>query len=260
MCRTAVEQARDKGASSWLTAILLEQQGFQLNKEEFRDSLRLRYGLPLQNLPRFCPCGQSFTVEHALSCKKGGFITLRHDAIRDVFMTQLDKVCHNVQAEPHLIPLDGETFDLRSANTSEEARLDIKATGFWRRGQTAFFDVRVMHVNSASNRNQSTESVFLKNENEKKRVYLQRVIEVEQGTFTPLVLGTNGGMGQECAVFIKHLAAKLAEKENDSYSSVITMLRTKLSFEILKSTLLCVRGTLSTHGKKETTWQWKILH
>ena len=67
-----------------------------------------------------------------------------------------------MQAEPHLIPLDGETFDLRSANTSEEARLDIKAAGFWRRGQTAFFDVRVTHVNSASNRNQSTESVFRK--------------------------------------------------------------------------------------------------
>ena len=129
-----------------------------------------------------------------------------------------------MQVEPHLIPLDGETFDLRSANTSEEARLDIKATGFWRQGQTAFFDVRVTHVNSASNRYQSTESAFLKNENEKKRAYLQRVIEMEQGTFTPLVLGTNGGMGQECAVFIKHLAAKLAEKENDSYSLVITML------------------------------------
>ena len=39
VCRTAVQQARDKGASSWLTAIPLEQQGFQLNKEEFRDSL-----------------------------------------------------------------------------------------------------------------------------------------------------------------------------------------------------------------------------
>ena len=119
--------------------------------------------------------------------------------------------------------------------------------------------MRVTHVNFASNRNQSTESVFLKNENEKKRAYLQRVIEVEQGTFTPLVLGTNGGMGQECAVFIKHLAAKVAEKENDNYSSVITMLRTKLSFEILKSTLLCVRGTRCP-WKKETTRQWKILH
>ena len=74
---------------------------------------------------------------------------------------------------------------------------------------------------------------------------------MEQGTFTPLVLGTNGGMGQECAIFIKHLEAKLAEKENDSYSSVITMLRTKLSFEILKSTLLCVRGTRYTWKKRD---------
>ena len=58
-------------------------------------------------------------------------------------------------------------------------------------------------------------------------------------------------MGQECAVFIRHLAAKLAEKENDSYSSVITMLRTKSSFEILKSTLPCVRGTRYPWKKRD---------
>ena len=32
-------------------------------------------------------------------------------------------------------------------------------------------------------------------ENEKKRKYNQRVLDVEMGTFTPLVFGTNGGMG-----------------------------------------------------------------
>ena len=85
----------------------------------------------------------------------------------------------------------------------------------------AFFGVRVTHVNSVSNRNQPTESVFLNHENEKKRRYLQRVIEVEQGTVTPLILGTTGGMGPECTVFVKHLAAKLTEKENETYSVII---------------------------------------
>ena len=33
-----IEQARDKGASSWLNALPIEELNFVLNKEEFRDS------------------------------------------------------------------------------------------------------------------------------------------------------------------------------------------------------------------------------
>ena len=62
-----VNQSRDKGASSWLNAMPLAD-----NKQEFRDSLRLRYDLPLVDLPSHCICGDKFTVSHALSCKRGG--------------------------------------------------------------------------------------------------------------------------------------------------------------------------------------------
>ena len=34
----SVNQSRDKGASSWLTAVPLVSQGLVLNKQEFRDS------------------------------------------------------------------------------------------------------------------------------------------------------------------------------------------------------------------------------
>ena len=67
-----VNQSRDKGASSWLNAMPLADKGLALNKQEFRDSLRLRYDLPLIDLPSHCTCGDKFTVSHALSCKKGG--------------------------------------------------------------------------------------------------------------------------------------------------------------------------------------------
>ena len=237
------EQARDKGASSWLNALPIEEQGLNLNKEEFRDALRLRYDLPLRDLPSFCTCGESFSVCHALSCKKGGFIAQRHDNIRDILTVLLSKVCHNVQAEPHLQKIDNERFQLRTANISDEARLDIKAGSFWRRGQNAFFDIRVTHVNAMTNQNRSTESIFRQHENEKKRAYLQRVIEVEQGTFTPLVFGTNGGIGRECDLFVKNLASKLALKQNEQYGNIMTWLRTKLSFETVKAALLCVRGS-----------------
>ena len=121
--------------------------------------------------------------------------------------------------------------------------MDIKVGGFSSRGENAFFDVCVMHVNSQSNQDKSTEKIFESHENEKKRHYNQRVIDVEQGTFTPLVFGTNGGFGKECDQFIKKLAEKMALKSDESYASVITWLRTKLSFCILKSVNTCVRGS-----------------
>ena len=92
-----VEQARDKGASSWLNVIPRKEQGFDLNKEEFRDSLRLHYNLPLKCLPNQCVCGDQFSVNHALTCKKRGFISARHDEVRNVLASRLNKVCNNVQ-------------------------------------------------------------------------------------------------------------------------------------------------------------------
>ena len=108
-----------------------------------------------------------------------------------------------------MIPLDNETFSLRSTNTSEEASLDIKVGGFWFRGVSAFFDVRVTHVNSQSNQKKSTEKIFESHENDH---YNQRVIDVEQGTFTPLVFGTKKGFGRECDQFMKKTRGKDGSK------------------------------------------------
>ena len=66
----------------------------------------------------------------------------------------------------------------------DEARLDIKAGVFWRRGQNAFFDVRITHVNSESNKILPVEEIFRRNEAEKKRTYLERIVELEHATFT----------------------------------------------------------------------------
>ena len=68
-------------------------------------------------------------------------------------------------------------------------------------------------------------------------------MEIEHGSFTPLVLGTNGGIGTECSLFIKNLVSKLSKKDDEKYATVMGWLRTKLSFEILRLALICVRGS-----------------
>ena len=164
--------------------------------------------------------------------------------------TFIDKICNNVEIEPRLQPLDNERFHLRSAVTSSEARLDIKAGGFWARGVTAFFDVRVTHVNSNCYQSKPTSEVFKEQGEEKKRKYQQRVLDVEMGSFTPLVFGTNGGMGNECQRFLKHLADKIAQKDTEPYHVVITWLRTQISFELLRSVHACVRGSRTPFRNK----------
>ena len=67
----------------------------------------------------------------------------------------------------------------------------MKAGGFWTPGVTSFFDVRVTHVNSLSNQGKSTATIFREQENEKRK-YIQRVMDIEMGTFTPLVLAQAG--------------------------------------------------------------------
>ena len=98
----------------------------------------------------------------------------RHDGVRNLLTSLIGKVCTNVEVEPQLQPLDNERFNLRSAVTSPEARLDFKAEGFWSRGVTAFFDVRVTHVshvNSKCNQGKATFTIFNEQEEEKKRKY-----------------------------------------------------------------------------------------
>ena len=62
----SVNQSRDKGASSWLNAVPLVEQGLVLNKQEFSDSLRLRHNVPLSDLPSKCVCVEKYSVCHAV--------------------------------------------------------------------------------------------------------------------------------------------------------------------------------------------------
>jgi len=67
MCiRYAFFSFSETGASSWLTALPLEDNEYYLSKQCFIDLLRIRYGWALQRTPSNCKCGSSFSLEHAV--------------------------------------------------------------------------------------------------------------------------------------------------------------------------------------------------
>ncbi|PFX27073.1 hypothetical protein AWC38_SpisGene8224 [Stylophora pistillata] len=201
----AVELASEKGASSWLTVIPMKDLGYNLSKREFRDAIKIRYGWEISDLPKTSVCGDFFDVDHAMICRRGGFVIQRHNELRDLEADPLRIVSSDVEVESILQQMTGETLN-RGANRAPDARLDIHAQGFWERQRSAFFDVRVCHPNAESYREKTPEQVYRQHESEKTRRYANRVMEVEHGTFTPLIFSTTGGMGTECKIYHKRLA------------------------------------------------------
>ena len=140
--------------------------------------------------------------------------------------------------------LVGKTLWLnRGSNKAQDARLGIHARGFWERHRSAFFDVRVCHPDAASYRDLEPQQIYRIHENEKKRLFSRRVLDIEHGTFTPLVFTTTDGMGKECLMYHSRLAQLIAIKKGEQYAKTISWIRTRTSFALLRSALICLRSS-----------------
>jgi len=58
----------------------------------------------------------------------------------------------------------------------------------------------------------------------------------------PLVFSPTGGMGVECKRYHSRLAELVAAKKGESYATTMSWIRTRVSFTLLRSALLCLRG------------------
>ena len=87
-------------------------------KSEFRDGIALRYRWEPVKLPSLCACKENFTLADALHCAKGGHTHMRHYELLNSFANLLGDDCHDVEMEPLLQPLQGETFPLKSTSTT----------------------------------------------------------------------------------------------------------------------------------------------
>ena len=170
---------------------------------------------------------------------------MRHDALKDAEANLLREVCKDVCTEPELLPVVAENFHTRT-NTQPGARLDIAARGVWSTFERSFFDIRVTHPNCPSNVYKTLPQLYKEHETEKKNKYGERVLESEKGSFTPLVFNTSGGMGPECARLNKRLAELIAIKKQERYSLVMSHIRVRLRFALLRSVLIAVRGQRGT--------------
>ena len=167
---------------------------------------------------------------------------MRHNLIRDTVAEIMKEVCCDVQTSPHLIPVDPGDLTLAHSNKEPSARLDVSGRGIWSPFDRSFADIRITLPNCPANESKSLKIILLQLEKEKKDSYQERVTQVDEGTFTPLVFLISGGMSRECTKFLNRLSKQIANKRKEKYADVICHLRTKIRFALLKAMLVALRG------------------
>ena len=164
---------------------------FSYIKDAFRDALAQRCGWQLQHLPDCCACGGAFSVDH-------GQWRARLGASESTGTTI------SVTSQPQLQPLMTESLVLPSARVADGHRPDIRQKGCGPTRDT-FVNVRLFHPDYPSYL--STAVPARKHfEREKKLQYVQRVREVEIGSFTPIVFFPPREMGAEAQTFFRRVA------------------------------------------------------
>ena len=97
----------------------------------------------------------------------------------------------------------------KSANRKEDARSDVRVRSFFTRMRNAFFEFRVLYPLAASYLGKNASQLFEEVAQQRRREYRQRIVEVDDGDFTPMIMFTNGSMGPEMTAVIKRLGTCL---------------------------------------------------
>ena len=109
--------------------------------------------------------------------------------------------------------------------------------------------LRVFDPNACCCLNKSLQQYHFITENEKKRDYNKRFLQVDHGTFTSLVFSLYGNMGKEYQKIYSRLSDLLSEKRNLPKSVVANWVRLKVCFALLKSSLLCLHDSRTISRK-----------
>ena len=105
----------------------------------------------------------------------------------------------------------------------------MSSRGLWTNRLTAFCEVRVFNPLARCHLHHSLPVVHKKNENEKKRGQNQGILQVEDGSFTPIVISCFGGMSRECSRFFSYNAERLANRRKEPKRKISARTKARLN-------------------------------
>ncbi len=80
----ARQDKQNCAAGAWFLVLPNWLNGTGLLADGWRDNVRLRYNHSPLDMPTACDeCGTKMTIKHALSCKMGSLVHIRHNDVAD---------------------------------------------------------------------------------------------------------------------------------------------------------------------------------
>ena len=252
---------RAKVGGRWLTAVPNALNDTLLSAEEFRDNLSLRYGYLPNYLPKKCDgCNAKFTVTHALNCKNGGLISLRHDEIADEWarLCAIALTPAAIVDRPYIFYGEGDNPDNPKhpdfTNASKPSHVayanaqgDKGAIGFWNKGRMTVFDARIINTNSPSYADKKTQTILNDAEKRKLEKYQEPCLQ-RRRHFTPLIYSVDGVPGKRTAEAEQRLANLISIKLTMSYSQSIFLVRSRMSMALCRCNTMLLRTSRDKHN------------
>ena len=190
--KRSFEAAGRQGSSVWLSALPKKEDNFNLNKQEFRDTLNVRYG-KTHDLPDKCrACDESFSLKHALKCQVGGFVVRRHNEVRNEFAAICRKLNTEVEVEPKLLPVGSQSFYHKQTKTKDNSHPDVMVRGLFQDQQGAYTDIKVFDPAAPSYLATDLDHLYKDEEKKKCTFYKERIQKVDHGSFFPAIFSVMG--------------------------------------------------------------------
>jgi hypothetical protein len=231
----ALQRSVDYKTGAFLTVLPLQQHSFDLSADEYRDALAVRYMKEPHKMKENCDgCQEKNSRDHALRCKKGGLITRRHNEVCRAAGEIIGLLHRGVEYEPVIREAD--------VQTGEKALVaDIKIRGLWRRQRDALLDIRVTDTDAPSYLKRPVCKILEAEETQKNTKY-HKAAEERKTDFAPIVISTDGAWAAQSKEVFKRVASGLAQKWEKTYGEVISWVRVRMQFAVIRATSMCIRG------------------
>ena len=148
-----------------------------MGAQEWRDALFLQYGLEPPDLPKYYDgCNSKFTICHALDCKRGGLVTVRHNELRDGVPYLAGKSFTPSHVRDNPLIFAGYSVKRPKANPSRpsgstdrdgmpppeatEQKGDLLIRDLWKNGTDSVHDMRGMNTDAKSHSEKNSREVF----------------------------------------------------------------------------------------------------
>ena len=231
-------------------------------------------GLEPPDLPTYCDsCNTKFTICHALDCKRGGVITVRHNEIcdevaylagkaftpshmRDNHLIFAGRSVKRTKATPAGAIATTDRYRAPPPEVMDQKR-DLLIPFLWQNGTDSFHDIRVVNAVAKSHTSKTLEKCLQEAERGKKRMYLDACLH-QHRHFYPFFASVDGLLGVEATTNLKRLDSRLATKWKQPYSKMCGYVNSRISTSLVRATHRCIRGSwVPAHQISVQRPQWE---